>query len=980
MVIFIIMPIQLSDIKGVEAVNKLSSYSGSNPYISALKKTFIEKGKVQLTATQEAYIIDNYDKKPFKVDRVIAISSYLGAEFKEKYNLKFIPERIYVGFILAENDKAFHVYGKLTQKQVTNEMYWLPKTQVLDDPYFEPIDVEVDFQKYIDLDILGRVPYEHQKEGVKFLLGRKKCILGDDMGLGKGVVINTLAITPTGTKKFGELKVGDRIIGSNGKPCNIIGVYPQGEKDIYKITFNDGYSITTDGSHLWTVSSCNSGENSKNRENRYVTISTEQMLHEDLFLTQKGNGWNEKRPYKFKTYYKKNNGNAKWQIPIVKPIEFEDNGDLPIEPYFLGLALGDGHFTKSSLVRFSLHKDDFHELLGNYDIRSIITEGNKTDCSINTYSNEIKELGLANTRSDNKFIPEIYKYSTIENRLAILQGLMDTDGHCMKSKKNIFSGTEYCTVSERLADDVAEIVHSLGGIVRKKSKIGKYKKADGTVVECKRAYRLNIKLPEPFNPFRLKRKADAYITPKKYKVGRYIKNIEPAGKAETVCIAVDAPDKLYVTEHAIVTHNTTQAIIAAMESGAKNILIVCPSSTKINWEREINMFQEYDTSIISGRKWKPAKFTIINFDILKNFHTVVKKGIKPDETLTDIIDTKFDIMIVDEAHFLKNNKSIRGMIIADIVNKMKMEYVWLLTGTPVANRPKDLYNLLNIIDHPLAENWQFYVKRYCDGRQITIKLKNGGTKKTWLVDGNSNLDELSVRIKNSFLRRLKNEVMDMPDKVIVPTHHELSGSEHIEYEGLWEDYLLKRAEEKKRGVPDRDLVELILLRKFIAMRAIPRTIEMVEPILEEGNKVIIFTSFADELLELQEHFGHNCVVHHGSMSDRDKQKSVDAFQNNKNIKVFIGNIISAGVGITLTAANTVIFNSFDWVTGNNEQGEDRSYRIGQKDNVTVYYQLFEDTITTRMWYTLKYKKSIIDKILGVKVAEDEIITEYIELE
>ena len=155
---------------------------------------------------------------------------------------------------------------------------------------------------------------------------------------------------------------------------------------------------------------------------------------------------------------------------------------------------------------------------------------------------------------------------------------------------------------------------------------------------------------------------------------------------------------------------------------------------------------------------------------------------------------------------------------------------------------------------------------------------------------------------------------------------------------------------------------------------------MVEPILEEGNKVIIFTSFADELLELQEHFGHNCVVHHGSMSDRDKQKSVDAFQNNKNVKVFIGNIISAGVGITLTAANTVIFNSFDWVTGNNEQGEDRSHRIGQKDNVTVYYQLFEDTITTRMWYTLKYKKSIIDKILGVKVAEDEIITEYIELE
>jgi SWI/SNF-related matrix-associated actin-dependent regulator 1 of chromatin subfamily A len=414
-----------------------------------------------------------------------------------------------------------------------------------------------------------------------------------------------------------------------------------------------------------------------------------------------------------------------------------------------------------------------------------------------------------------------------------------------------------------------------------------------------------------------------------------------------------------------------------MESGAKNILIVCPSSTKINWEREIHLLQEYSTSVISGRKWNPAKFTIINFDILKNFHTITKRGIKPDIVLTDILDRKFDLMIVDEAHYLKNNKSIRGEIILDLTKKLKLEYVWLLTGTPVANRPKDLYNLLKIIDHPLAENWQFYMKRYCDAKHIKRK---GQKKGVWIVDGSSNLDELSLRIRNIFMRRMKTDVLDMPKKVIIPMHHELTPTEVIEYDGLWEEYLLKRAEEKKRGTPDRDLVELILLRKFIAMRAIAHTIEMAENAIEDGNKVIIFTSFADELLELQEHFGSKSVTHHGSMSDRDKQKSVDAFQNNKNIKVFIGNIISAGVGITLTAANTVIFNSFDWVTGNNEQGEDRSYRIGQTDDVTVYYQLFNDTITTRMWYTLKYKKSVIDKILGVKTDEEEIITECIENE
>jgi len=170
------------------------------------------------------------------------------------------------------------------------------------------------------------------------------------------------------------------------------------------------------------------------------------------------------------------------------------------------------------------------------------------------------------------------------------------------------------------------------------------------------------------------------------------------------------------------------------------------------------------------------------------------------------------------------------------------------------------------------------------------------------------------------------------------------------------------------------LVELILLRKFIAMEAIPQTIEMVENMLETGKKVIIFTSFTDELNELAEYFGKRCVTHNGPMNDKEKQKSVDSFQNNANVRVFIGNIKSAGVGITLTEANFVVFNSFDWVPGSNEQAEDRAYRIGQKNNVNVYYQLFENTVSTRMWEVLRNKKDIISTIIGdKKLTEEEII-------
>ena len=426
-----------------------------------------------------------------------------------------------------------------------------------------------------------------------------------------------------------------------------------------------------------------------------------------------------------------------------------------------------------------------------------------------------------------------------------------------------------------------------------------------------------------------------------------------------------------------------QSIIAALESGAKNILVVCPSSVKINWKREIEVFCK-DVTIVNGRKWDRAKFTIINFDILKNFHTIGdgKKKKDTDQVLElnrHIVNSRFDLAIVDEAHNLKNNKSIRGEIMVDLSVNHGIEKVWLLTGTPIANRPMDFFNLLKIIKAPIADNWHYFASRYCDAKKFFKTLKNGSRKQIWLTDGASNLEELSVKTRNLIIRRLKTDVLDMPDKVITPVYHELSDKGWKEYDMLWDEYLQKREKENKKGSIQRDLVELILLRKFIAMEAIPETIEMAENAIEMGKKVIIFTSFTDELNELAEHFGKLCVKHNGSMSDKDKQYSVDVFQNNPNIKAFIGNIKSAGVGITLTEATVVIFNSFDWVTGNNEQAEDRAFRIGQKNNVNVFYQLFINTISTRMWNVLKNKKDIISTIMGdAKLSVDEILEIMIE--
>lgn len=412
---------------------------------------------------------------------------------------------------------------------------------------------------------------------------------------------------------------------------------------------------------------------------------------------------------------------------------------------------------------------------------------------------------------------------------------------------------------------------------------------------------------------------------------------------------------------------TLPSIVAALETGVKKILVVCPASVKINWEREINTFTN-DTCIIDGRRWDSAKFTIINYDLLKNFHTVGDGKSEPGEPVIhlsrEMVYTKFDLVIIDEAHNLRNKNSIRGDIMNDLCVNYNIPLVWLLTGTPVANKPKDFYNLLRLIKAPIVKDWQYYTKRYCEGRQITTTLKNGRKKKIWLTDGASNLEELAQKTKNILLRRLKTEVLDMPEKLITNVYHKLSEKSLKEYDGLWDEYIEERARQKKKGTIERDLVELGLLKKFIAMEAIPQTVELALEAIEQGEKVVIFTTFNDEQRELAELLGNICVTHNGSMSTQDKQFSVDSFQNNPKVKVFLGNVISAGVGITLTSGTVTIFNSYSWVPGDNAQAEDRTWRLGQKNNCKVYYQVFIDTISERILDTLNKKMAVINMIIG----------------
>ncbi len=398
---------------------------------------------------------------------------------------------------------------------------------------------------------------------------------------------------------------------------------------------------------------------------------------------------------------------------------------------------------------------------------------------------------------------------------------------------------------------------------------------------------------------------------------------------------------------------TTSAVIASLESNSKKILIVCPASLKINWEREIRNYSDKKILIVEGRKWGSTfDYYIINYDIIKNFHTTDKSEDSEDYKL--LVNMNFDLAIVDEAHYISNTTANRTRLLNDVLSKIPK--VWLLTGTPMTSRPINYFNLLKIVESPLTLNWQTYVRRYCKGYQFTV-----GSRKVWNTSGASNLDELRDLTKSYVLRRMKTDILDLPEKTITPVFLELTNKM---YDEELEEFTKITSENKNNETISVTLNRLMKIRQLISYEKIPYTCELIDKCLEMGKKVIVFTNFTATLDTLYQKYKKNSVVLDGRMSKDKRQESVDKFQNDDKVKVFISNIIAGGVGITLTAADTVIMNDLSFVPAHHSQAEDRSYRYGQKNSVLVYYPIFENTIEKIVYNILQKKKNIIDQVMG----------------
>ncbi len=423
-------------------------------------------------------------------------------------------------------------------------------------------------------------------------------------------------------------------------------------------------------------------------------------------------------------------------------------------------------------------------------------------------------------------------------------------------------------------------------------------------------------------------------------------------------------NKKYILADDMGLGKTTSTIIASLETGAKKILIICPASLKINWQREYQLYSDKTSYVCEGKNYSSEHdILIMNYDIIKNFHDTKNKE------KSQIFKDKFDLVIIDEAHYIQNVQAQRTKLINDIVKDV--DRLWLLTGTPMTSRPINYFNLLSLVDSPVAKNWMAYVVRYCAGYQFKV-----GPRKVWNVMGASNLEELRDRTTTTVLRRLKEDVLDLPDKIITPVYLRLKSKLYEEVMGDYYNWYEKNPDESKNL--SLQFTKLTQVRQVIADEKVNHTIELAENIIEQGKKVIIFCNFTNSLEKIYEHFGKSAVRLDGSMSKTQRQDSVDRFQEDDKVKVFVGNIKAAGVGITLTAAEAVIMNDLSFLPSDHSQSEDRAYRYGQKNNVLVYYPIFENTIEGIIYDILNNKKKIIGTVMGDTQDETNVVEEILK--
>ncbi|WP_020121001.1 helicase-related protein [Streptomyces canus] len=369
-------------------------------------------------------------------------------------------------------------------------------------------------------------------------------LLQGEVGSGKAQPLDSLVLTPAGFRRMGDMRVGDEIVVPDGEIALIDGVFPQGEREVWRLVLSDGSSVECDDEHLWIV-----GTSCGWHRGQAPKVVTTREIRLDTFEAD---------------------GSSKWYLPAATPVDLGDDCGLPLDPYLFGLLLGAGSFRHNLLLStVDAEIRDAVETAVAPECRLVPVGGSRCDYTIqltrraggvrNPVIQAVRDMNLWGVTSHGKFVPDEYKNTSIKNRLAVLQGLMDTDGTVDEAGLSI----SFCSASLRLAEDVAWLVRSLGGRAR--------------VLPKRAAFNVSVSLPDGSAPFRLRRKAERVGPRPGYNTFRRgIRAVEYVGRKPVQCISVAHPSHAYITDNFTVTHNTMvalRAMLAVVDAGGQAAML-----------------------------------------------------------------------------------------------------------------------------------------------------------------------------------------------------------------------------------------------------------------------------------------------------------------------------------------------------------------------------------------------------------------------
>lgn len=586
-------------------------------------------------------------------------------------------------------------------------------------------------------------------------------------GKGKAQPLEEPVLTANGWKKMGELTLNDKVINPvTGKPIKLLGIYDRGLLDTYKITFSDGSCTECAGDHLWSV--FKSGK----AKDRLRTLDTETLLKD--YKVE-----NKTAPGTFKYRY---------STPLTVPID-GNYTKLPIHPYVLGFILGDGCISGNRpTVRVSTHREDWPEIVDR--LRSylpdpnLVHEGTEVRGAkhfrIHGLGKELKDLGLIGCKSKDKFIPELYLKSSIENRRLLLAGLLDTDG-CVGSKKKISKVSTYSSKSEHLRDGISYLVRSLGGLSTKNEstrfKYGRYTTS----------YVCSIRLT--FNPFLRKYKTKSYGEfTRRNRMVNTIRNIEYIGKKVCRCIKVDSSEGLYITRDFIVTHNSTILSALVWAIYGKNLKGVSDVNTwkevrpkdykgtmvQVFFQKDTHTYkiircQKYEEVLEDGAKGKDRSVFIKDGDII---------DIKGKGKIQDAINREIGLSYTLFMNSIMFGQGIKRLIQESNSDKKKifeevfdLEFLNLAKGIALQDK-NNIVAQINEVEHQsqlLKKELEANKEAYFDlrDREKSFKKKNREERKS-LKQDREKLTELLIQKQ----KQIKDEV-DASIKIKIKNQNKL---------------------------------------------------------------------------------------------------------------------------------------------------------------------------------------------------------------